>query len=126
MNKPFDFQVNGQITWVYTDDLDATAYFYRQMLHLDCVRDEGSARIFATTEKSFIGVCEAFEDRVVEPAGGMITILTDNVDRCYESLVGKGVKIDKPPHRLERFGIYSFFIKDPNGYVIEFQQFLEA
>jgi hypothetical protein len=30
----------------------------------------------------------------------------------------------RPPEQIERFGIYSFFVKDPNGYLLEFQQFV--
>ena len=113
----------AQISWVYTHNLDSTADFYALGLGLECSRDEGDARIFATAEGAFIGVCRAFADRVVEPKGGMISIVTDDVDTWYQRLLDNGLKIEKPPERFERFGIYSFFVKDPNGYLIEFQQF---
>ena len=123
MNKqsaPF----SRQISWVYTHDLDSTAEFYAAGLGLDCIRDAGSARIFATAAGAAIGVCEAFADRVVEPKGGMISLVVDDVEACYRTLLEAGVEVDGPPRRLERFGISSFFLRDPNGYVIEFQQFL--
>jgi catechol 2,3-dioxygenase-like lactoylglutathione lyase family enzyme len=101
----------AQISWVYTQDLDSTADFYARGLGLECSRDEGDARIFAT-------------DRVVEPKGGMISIVTDDVDAWYLRLLDNGLQIDKPPEQIERFGIYSFFVKDPNGYLLEFQQFV--
>ena len=116
-------KINGQISWVYTRDLDSTVDFYSRLPGLDCVRDEGRARIFATAENAFIGVCEAFDDRVVEPEGGMISLLTDDVDGFYQQLVASGFAVEEPPHRLQRFGIYTFFLRDPNGYRIEFQQF---
>ena len=116
-------QINGQISWVYTQDLDSTVNFYSRLPGLDCVRDEGGARVFATAENAYIGVCEAFDDRVVEPEGGMISLLTDDVDDCYRQLVASGIAAEGPPHRLERFGIYTFFLRDPNGYRIEYQQF---
>ncbi len=115
--------LSRQISWVYTHDLEATAAFYRDGLGLECIRDEGGARIFATAAGAAIGVCQAFDDRVVEPAGGMISLVCDDVDGCYRKLVERGLAIDNPPHRLQQFGIYSFFVSDPNGYVIEFQQF---
>ncbi len=111
------------ISWVYTDDLESTARFYREQLGLECLRDEGSARLFVTTTGACIGVCQVFADRVVEPAGGMISIVTDDVDGWYRRLVANGVAIDQPPRRLEQFAIYSFFVRDPNGYLIEFQSF---
>ena len=115
--------ISLQISWVYTHELDATAKFYTDRLGLECIRDEGRARIFATAGTSAIGVCEAFAGRVVEPKGGMISLVTDDVDGCYRRLLENGASVEKAPHRLERFGIYTFFVTDPNGYVIEFQQF---
>jgi len=116
--------INAQITWVYTHDLDATSNFYAGRLGFECIRDEGRARLFATAGGAAIGICEAFGERVVEPKGGMISLVTDDVEAWYRRLVDRGVAIEKPPHRLEQFGIYTFFVADPNGYVIEFQQFL--
>jgi predicted enzyme related to lactoylglutathione lyase len=115
--------ISMQISWVYTRNLDLTAEFYADALGLECIRDEGAARIFATTESAAIGVCSAFENRIVEPKGSMISIVTDDVDNWYRRLIEKGVAVAGPPHRLEQFGIYTFFVTDPNGYVIEFQQF---
>ena len=117
--------LHSQISWVYTDDLESTARFYREQLGLECLRDEGSARIFATAAGAGIGVCQVFAERVVEPAGGMISIVTDDVDGWDRRLIDNGVDIDHPPRRLEQFGVYSFFVRDPNGYPIEFQSFDE-
>jgi catechol 2,3-dioxygenase-like lactoylglutathione lyase family enzyme len=115
--------IEAQISWIYTDDLEATADFYGRVLGFECSREAASARIYNTAGAAFIGVCRAFDDRVVEPRGGMISIVTGDVDGWYRRLLGAGVSIDEPPHRLEQFGIYTFFVRDPNGYVIEFQQF---
>ena len=112
-----------QISWVYTEDLDTTVEFYADALGLECIRDEGDARIFATAASAAIGVCRAFENRVVEPKGGMISIVTDDVDAWYRKIIDKDVTVAGPPHRIEQFSIYTFFVTDPNGYVIEFQQF---
>ena len=115
--------ISMQISWVYTEDLDSTVQFYAEVLGLECIRDEGDARIFATTASAAIGVCSVFADRIVEPKGGMISIVTEDVDDWYRRLDEKGITVAGPPHRLEQFGIYTFFVTDPNGYVIEFQQF---
>ena len=123
--KKHDASISGQISWVYTQDLDSTAYFYAGVLGLKCSRDEGAARIFATGDNAWIGVCEAFDDRVVEPRGTMISIISDDVDAWYRRLIDIGMVIAQPPHRLEQFGIYTFFVRDPNGYRIEFQQFVD-
>ncbi len=121
--KTAKLKISAQISWVYTGNLDATADFYARILELECSRDEGGARIFKTGDGACIGVCEAFADRVVEAKGGMISIVTDDVDAWYQRLLENGLLIEEPPRRQEQFGIYCFFVRDPNGYVIEFQQF---
>ncbi len=123
MNRP---KIDNQITWVYTNDLDQTSYFYQTSLGLKLVLDEGPAKLFEVSPKSKIGVCKAFDNRVVEPAGSMITLVTNEVDLWYARLKDIGLVIKHPPHVLEKFNIYTFFVEDPNGYVIEFQQFLDS
>jgi predicted enzyme related to lactoylglutathione lyase len=116
--------ISSQITWVYTDNLEHTSKFYEKDLELELVIDEGAARIFQVSSTAQIGVCVAFEDRVVDPKGGMITLVTNDVDGWFDRLTKKGIVINRAPHKLEQFNIYTFFLEDPNGYVIEIQQFL--
>ncbi|MDU8927714.1 VOC family protein [Alisedimentitalea sp. MJ-SS2] len=117
-------EYDGLITWVYCDDLETTCSFYGETLGLPLWRDAGAARIYRV-EGGMIGVCRAFKDRVIEPRGSMITLLTDNVDQIYARLVQQDAAVDGPPEVLEQFGIYSFFCRDPNGYFIEVQKFLD-
>jgi len=114
--------IDAQISWVYTPDLEAACTFYGQALGLDCVRDQGRARVFATAANAFIGVCEAFDGRVVEPRGSLISLVVADVDAWYRRMLEREVDVD-PPRRLEAFGIYAFRLRAPDGYVIEFQQF---
>ena len=110
---------------MYTHSLESTAEFYAGTLGLECLRDSGTARIFAVGENAAIGVCEAFADRVVEPQGSLVSIVVDDVDAWYRRLAARGAEIESPPHRLEAFNIYTFFVRAPDGYRLEFQQFLD-
>ena len=115
--------VSAQVTWRYTENLEKAHEFYGEVLGLELVRDEGAARIYRVNSGACIGVCRAFEDRVVEPSGSMVSLVTDDVDGWYDRLKRAGVKLKAPPHRLDQFGIYTFFAEDPDGYVVEFQKF---
>ncbi|SMP04127.1 VOC family protein [Shimia sagamensis] len=120
--------VQAQISWVYTEKLDTAAGFYRDVLRLPVVRDAGSALIFETAPGARLGLCEAFDGRVVEPKGGMITLLVANraaVDDWYQRVTAAGATLRGAPEVLETFGIYSFFCEDPNSYVVEVQCFLD-
>ncbi len=116
-------RLKQQITWVYTHDLEDTCAFYSDALGLELERDVEKARIFSVGGLASIGVCLAFEDRIVQPSGSMITFVTDDVDDWYADLKEKSVDLLGRPRRLEEFGIYSFFCRDPNGYVVEIQSF---
>jgi len=120
--------VTAQITWVYTEKLATAAGFYRDVLQLPVVRDAGSALIFETAPGARLGLCEAFDGRVVEPKGGMITLLVADraaVDDWYAWVTAAAAAVRGAPEVLERFGIYSFFCEDPNGYQVEVQCFLD-
>jgi len=118
-------QVSQQITWVYARDLEGTCRFYGEVLGLDMTLDEGKARIYRASDSAYIGICEAFGGRVVEPKGGMITLVTDDVDAWFARLEHAGATLKGAPERHEAFNIYAFLAEDPNGYLIEFQQFLD-
>ncbi|MEM8972269.1 MAG: VOC family protein [Pseudomonadota bacterium] len=117
--------INDAVTWVYTDDLDATCAFYSGVLELKLWRDAGVARIFELRPSTYVGVCLDLDWRVVEPRGSMLTLVTDDVDGWYARLTAANARCKSPPERNDKFGIYAFLVEDPNGYLIEFQQFLD-
>ena len=117
-------EFDGQIAWVYCEDLERTCAFYGEVLGLDLWRDAGAARIFRTAQGAMIGVCQAFEGREMHPPGSMITLLSEDVDGWYARLKSRGAKLRGAPEEIAQFSIYSFFCEDPNGYVIEIQKFL--
>lgn len=117
--------IDQVITWVYTDDLEGTCRFYASVLGLEQTRDEGAARIFRVAGAGYVGVCKAIDGRVVEPRGGMLTIVTDDVDGWHARLTRAGATCRGEPETIEAFGIYAFLAEDPNGYLIEFQRFLD-
>ncbi|MEM7425610.1 MAG: VOC family protein [Pseudomonadota bacterium] len=119
-------RITGQVTWVYTENPEASFAFYENVLGLAPDKCRPTARIYRSAPGAFVGVCKVFGDRIVEPAGSMLTFVTDDVDGWYERLTAAGADVAGPPHVLERFSIYTFFARDPNGYVIEFQSFLEG
>jgi catechol 2,3-dioxygenase-like lactoylglutathione lyase family enzyme len=118
-------RIDSQITWVYTADLPGTARFYAETLGLPMVLDQGQCRVFRTSKTSFIGVCHARPGRFVEPKGVVLTIETPDVDGWHARLKAAGATIEAPPAISEVYKIHAFFARDPNGYLLEFQRFLD-
>jgi catechol 2,3-dioxygenase-like lactoylglutathione lyase family enzyme len=47
------------------------------------------------------------------------------VDGWYEHLSARGVAFEKPPQINPQYRIYHCFLRDPDGYLIEIQRFLD-
>jgi hypothetical protein len=47
------------------------------------------------------------------------------VDGYYRHLRSSGIEVEIPPRLNEKFNIYQMFLRDPNGYLIEVQRFLD-
>jgi catechol 2,3-dioxygenase-like lactoylglutathione lyase family enzyme len=116
------------VTFLYTADLAATSTYYEQLLGLTCVRDQGVCRIYQISATGFLGFCTRIS-ATNQPAGQstapvVITFVTNEVDAWYQRLLARGVIFEKPPTHNPDFNIYHTFLRDPNGYLLEIQQFL--
>jgi len=121
MNHP---PIEQQITFLYTRDLAATAAFYEETLGLSLVLDQGSCRIYRVSGDAFVGFCQRVE-APEQPTGIIFTLVTADVDGWYAYLQAKGVLLEKAPLVNPQYNIYHFFLRDPNGYLIEIQRFLD-
>lgn len=114
--------VDQQITFLYVNDLAATAHFYESVLGLKLALDQGDCRIYQTTGDAFVGFC-----RRKRPAGRfdaiILTLVVSDVDAWYEELQARGVAFESEPTLNPTYSIYHVFLRDPNGYLIEIQRF---
>ena len=115
--------IEKQIVFLPTKNLDSTTHFYMNIMGLQLFLDQGDCIIFKSCQNSYIGFCK----RSVEIIEGkfILTLIVDNVDEAYVELKSKGFDDISPPVINEKYQIYHFFITDPNGYLVEFQKFLE-
>lgn len=121
MNRP---PIEQQVTFLRTADLGTTAEFYETVVGLPLILDQGSCRIYRTGGTSFIGFCHHLEAPAL-PQGIILTLVSSDVDGWYHYLQEHGVSIERKPLHNLRFNIYHFFFRDPSGYLIEIQQFLD-
>lgn len=118
--------IDQQITFVYTHDLDQTAAFYEDTLGLELALDQGGCRIYRVAGTAFIGICQRDDAPTDMQAQGrtiILTLVTDAVDAWYARLSERGVQFETAPQLNPRYNIYHCFLRDPNGYLIEIQQF---
>lgn len=111
------------ITFLYTPDLDTTELFYSQIMNLEMILDQGKCKIFQINPCAFIGFCNTenlnrTDDNII------ITFVLNNVDEWYKKFCMHNIEIVKHPQLNQEFQIYHFFARDPNGYLLEIQRFL--
>lgn len=118
------FAFDAQITFLPTADLVACAHFYETIIVLSLVVDQETCRIYQVTEGGYVGFCQHAhplpnDDRII------LTLVCDDVDDWYARLKTQGVTIEDAPRENADYGIYHFFARDPQGYRLEFQRFLD-
>jgi predicted enzyme related to lactoylglutathione lyase len=114
--------IDRSIVFTYTNDLPAASQFFREVLELDFVVDQGPCHIFRLTDESYIGVCD-LPDRPSDQAGVTITIVSDDVEGWHEFLTARGVDYVHEPGQSDRFSVFSSLFISPHGYRIEIQRF---
>ena len=112
-----------QITFLPVSDLERSSAFYGDVLGLPLVLDQGDCRIYQISATAFVGVCQRTERGDMN--GLLVTLVTDDVDGWHERLVSAGVQCDRPPRRNDTYRLYQAFYRDPDGYTIEVQRFLD-
>lgn len=120
---PHTITFDAQVVFVPVGDLAHSAQFYETVLLLPLAVDQGGIRIYRVAGGGFLGLCQssgplAADDRLI------LTFVTDSVDAWHERLTAQGTPTDGAPRENERYRIYHFFARDPDGYRIEIQRFL--
>lgn len=118
--------VEEQITFLYTTDLEKSAHFYEEIMGFPLKLDQGGCRVYTVCETSYLGVCQRVQAQPPAERVVIFTLVTEEVDVWYEHLQARGVAVESPPAVNEKYGIYHFFLRDPNGYLLEVQRFLEG
>jgi len=101
-----------------TTQLDTLSRFYTDRIGCSLWLDQGACKIFKHGNMLF-GFCRSEE----ADQQGVITFFypgREQVDAMYGKL--RDVALEKPKMN-ERFNIYHFYAKDPEGRSIEFQYF---
>lgn len=111
-----------QITFLHAASLPETQQFYTANLGLALVRDQTTCLIFKVNEQAFLGFCTHI-DPIAPGRNVILTLVSDDVDGWYQSLLKAGIKPLGEPKHHPQYQIYHFFLLDPNGYWIEIQQF---
>ena len=128
-NTPFrtmrDFGVRASNLFFYYRDLDRATAFYRDTLGLELVADYTMARIFRVAEESYLILVDAAKGMHTadEPKSVALALLTDQLEQWHDYLATKGLRPGRPFAARPGSAHDGFVIKDPEGYLLEFERF---
>jgi|GEM_PF-389796 len=116
------------ITFLTYEDMEAGDLFYREVLGLPLIEDQGWARVYRIHGSAHVGIVTARRGPVETPVGSgtLISIVVEDVDAWYAHLQNEpSIEVLGPPARIADVPVRSFFLKDPGGYAIEIQAFTD-
>ena len=105
-------------------DIEKTTEFYIKEIGLSLYEDQGTCRIF-DTGYGYIGFCE-YEDYILcnKTCISFNVPTKEDVFRYYEKYKQKQMPGLTEPKKHPKYDVYSFFMKDINGYTLEIQKLL--
>jgi predicted enzyme related to lactoylglutathione lyase len=119
--------ISGNLTFLYYHNLPRACEFYEKVVGLECVIDQGWCKIFQVTDRYFVGLVDG-ENGTHKPSDTkpvIVAFITPEVDKWYEYLIQQGVPIFKTLKTSDGIGVRGFMAKDPEGYTLEFENFID-
>ena len=118
--------VPSSIVFLPCSDIKKTDAFYGGLLGLPLVQKQGPSLSIYDTGYGYFGFCQYADGRppLSGPKGVCLSInLADNdaVLARFEELRDRA-DVYKAPARHPVFPVYSFFLKDPDSYLVEYQK----
>ena len=120
--------IQSSIVFLPVSDIRKTFHFYHEILKLPVHQKQSDKLYIFDTGYGYFGFCEYGDRR--PPLSGEHGVclslnLKDNEEvlQKYEGLKDR-VEVYKAPAKHPEFPVYSFFIFDPDRYLVEFQKIL--
>lgn len=104
---------------IYSNDIEKSKQFYTEFLEMDLVMDMGWVLTFASKENKTaqISIFRNEENKALNNSAVFLSIEVSDIDHWYEKAENQKMEIIYPLTN-ENWGVRRFFIKDPNGAVI--------
>lgn len=121
-----NLQLTSNITFLYSNDLEAAKPFFEEVLGLEKAYDPGWAAVYRLRDKAFLGAVDNHSGsiQVTSTDSVLISLTVDNIEEVHESLKGsRGVEGLSEIKQVKDLALKSFFFTGPEGYHFEVEQF---
>ena len=118
--------IKSSVVFLPVSDIEKTYVFYHKILGLKVHQKQGDSLYIFDTGYGYWGFCQYGDGRAPLSGEKGVCLSLDlesneEVLEKYEKLKDK-VRIYKKPAMHPTFPVYSFFILDPDDYLVEFQK----
>ena len=118
--------IESSVVFLPVSDIDKTYAFYHDILKLPVYQKQGESLYIFDTGYGYWGFCEYDDDRkpLSGPTGVCLSLnvaSNEAVLQKYEELKDS-VRIYKKPSMHAKYPVYSFFMLDPDDYLVEIQK----
>ena len=128
--RPPHLGIKATILWLYSKDVHAMSDFYDHTMGFELVVDQGWAMIHQSSPSGFIGPVDGARGMHpwTERKAVMVSLLTTDIDGWFAYLSDEEsfTVRDRRVGVESRAGARVFVGQDPDGYLIEFDEFFEA
>ena len=125
-----NLRFDENITFIYTDKIDAMREFYGETLMLTQVLEQSNCFVYRVTGESYIGVCGTDwakpQSMEMEKRPVMLSLITDKMEEWDKRLKEKGVTYEDGLNHYDEYKITRILVRDPSNYLVEIMRFDES
>jgi predicted enzyme related to lactoylglutathione lyase len=121
--EPAMLGIDGNVVFLYYDDIAKAEHFYKDILGLRKTFDAGWVRCYQISGDSYVGIVDRKRGYHKDTRGSavMLSIVTRNLDDWWRVVQKSGVQVLKPFTGYDPKALQSgFLVQDPGGYTVEF------
>jgi len=119
-------QSEGLITFLYYEDVEKAAEFYRETMNFEQVMDREWVKIFKVSGGAHVGLvnAEGGWHKPSEEKPVMLSVMVSDADEWHRRITSMGGRTDlEAPKDGGEIKMRAFRTWDPEGYVIEIVEF---
>jgi uncharacterized glyoxalase superfamily protein PhnB/predicted enzyme related to lactoylglutathione lyase len=121
--------VRGTVLWLYYEDLEEIQAFYREALDVDILVDQGWAKVYPASPTGFLGFVDGDRGlhQATEEKAVTVSFFTTGLEAWLEHMRGvESFELRAPGMSSEGDFVRTFVGYDPEGYFLEWDEFLEV
>jgi hypothetical protein len=127
--RPRNLGVRGTVLWLYYGDLERIQSFYREALGVDILVDQGWAKVYPASPTGFLGFVDGTRGlhQATDEKAVTVSFFTEDLGPWLDHLRGvEGFELRTPGISAEADFVRTFVGYDPEGYYLEWDEFLDV